>query len=294
MIQSMTGYAAVQRVDEGVCFALEVRSLNHRYLKLSIKLPETLQYIEGDVDKMLRARLARGSVNFTLRIRTEGAAGLQPVNLEALRHYVEQLSKVPMPEGVGATVDLATVAMLPGVCGAPNLDDEQRSQRRELVATLTSKALDDLIAMRAKEGEGLTSELLGFCDQIRTHLSQVEERAPYVVDEYHERLRSRVDKLLQGNGIELEADGLMREVAIFAERCDINEELSRLRSHLDQFTELCERGDQVGRTLDFLNQELLREANTIASKSNDTHIARSVVEIKGLIDRLREQAQNVE
>ena len=294
MIQSMTGYAAVQHVDDGVCFALEVRSLNHRYLKLSIKLPETFQYVEGDVDKMLRARLARGSVNFTLRIRTEGAAGLQPVNLDALRHYVEQLSKVTMPEGIAATVDLATVAQLPGVCSTPNLDDEQRERQRELVATLTSKALDELIAMRAKEGDVLKAELLGYCDLIRTHLGQVEKRAPFVVDEYHERLRVRVEKLLKGGGIELEADGLMREVALFAERCDINEEVNRLRSHLDQFAELCERGDQVGRTLDFLNQELLREANTIASKSNDTGIAHSVIEIKGQIDRLREQAQNVE
>jgi uncharacterized protein (TIGR00255 family) len=129
---------------------------------------------------------------------------------------------------------------------------------------------------------------------IRREVESVQGRAPMVVDEYHERLKARVGMLMQKGGFELQADGLMREVAIFAERCDIGEEINRLSSHLDQFVELCERGEQVGRTLDFLTQELLREANTIGSKSNDAVIARSVVTVKGLIDRLKEQVQNVE
>ena len=122
----------------------------------------------------------------------------------------------------------------------------------------------------------------------------MSERAPMVVEEYHQRLKSRVASLLEAGGFELHEEGLMREVAVFAERCDITEELTRLGSHLDQFLDLCDRPEPVGRTLDFLTQELLREANTIASKSNDTAIARNVVEVKATIDRMKEQVQNVE
>jgi len=148
--------------------------------------------------------------------------------------------------------------------------------------------------MRREEGQALRRDLLGSCDAIRDHLSQIAAQAPKVVDEYHQRLKTRVETLMRAGGFELEAEGLMREVAVFAERCDISEEIARLRSHLDQFTQLCDREDRVGRTLEFLSQEMLREANTVASKSNNADIARSVVEIKGLIDRLKEQVQNVE
>jgi len=125
-------------------------------------------------------------------------------------------------------------------------------------------------------------------------LVEIAKRAPGVIDEYHERLRSRVAALMEAGGFELQEDGLIREVAVFAERCDIAEEVTRIESHLMQFDELCARSEPVGRTLDFLTQELLREANTIASKSNDAAIARNIVEVKTIIDRLKEQVQNVE
>ncbi|MGD2109915.1 MAG: DUF1732 domain-containing protein, partial [Phycisphaerae bacterium] len=144
------------------------------------------------------------------------------------------------------------------------------------------------------EGEAIRRDLLNACGTIRKALGEVSTRAPKVVEQYHDRLKTRVETLLQAVEIELDADGLMREVAIFAERCDISEEVARLHSHLDQFTQLCDRGEQVGRTLDFLTQEMLREANTIAAKANDSAIARNIVEIKGSIDRLKEQVQNVE
>ena len=163
-----------------------------------------------------------------------------------------------------------------------------------MLTELTNRGLDALMDMRRDEGRSLHDDLLGYCEAVRTRLASIASRAPGVIDEYRERLRSRVASLMQSGGFQLEADGLLREVAVFAERCDISEEITRMGSHLDQFVEVCGRDEQVGRTLDFLAQELLREANTIGSKSNDAAIARSVVEIKGLIDRLKEQVQNVE
>lgn len=294
MIQSMTGYGAAQGVGEGASYALEVRSLNHRYLKLSIKLPEYLQFLESDVDKLLRGRLSRGSVTYTLRVRSDGEAGPRSINVAALQHYVDQIARVEVPTGVRATLDLGAITTLPGVYDSPELDEEAKRARLEMIADLTGRAADDLMEMRRLEGRTIAGDLSKICDAIQSRLLDVGARAPNVVEEYHERLKSRVDALLKSGGFELEAEGLMREVAIYAERCDISEEIARLESHLQQFMQLCKTGDQVGRTLDFLTQELLREANTIASKSNDATIARAIVEIKGLIDRLKEQIQNVE
>jgi len=294
MIQSMTGYGAAEVAHDGVAYALEIRAVNHRYLKLSIKLPEHLQFLETDVDRQVRAKLARGSVLYTLKTRQEMQSGQRALNLDVLQQYVAALTSVRVPEGVTPTIDLATVASLPGVCEGPLLDEETRRTHAKVIGGLTDRALDQVSAMRRQEGQALRSDLAACCGAIRQELEQVFERAPAVIEEYHERLRQRVLTLTRAAQLELDASSLAKEVAVFADRADISEEITRLRSHLDQFDQICERDDSAGRTLDFLSQELLREANTIASKSNDATIARGVVEIKRWIDRLKEQVQNVE
>lgn len=293
MIVSMTGYGAAEHTENGVCHVLELRSVNNRYLKLSIKLPEHLQFAESDIDRLLRRRLARGTVSYTVRVRGDAAA-LKPVDMAVLQKYLDAFSQVRFPAGIQPVIDLAAAASLPGVSDAPVMDEDAQQRCMTMLAELTNRGLNALIEMRREEGRTLQGELLGCCEAIRKHLASIAVRAPKVIDEYRERLRSRVATLMQEGGFQLEADGLLREVALYAERCDISEEISRMSSHLDQFVEVCDREEQVGRTLDFLAQELLREANTIGSKSNDAGIARSVVEIKGLIDRLKEQVQNVE
>lgn len=290
---SMTGYGSARASENGTCRDIEIRGVNNRYLKLSIKLPDHLQFAESEVDRLLRSKLARGSVTLTLRMRTE-AGSVPPLDLGLLQQYVSALSQMRLPAGIQPVIDLATVASLPGVAGTNDLDEDARRREVETILALTSKALDAMLAMRRDEGRTLRTDLLGCCDGIRGRLAGIGERAPGVVTEYRDRLRTRVAALMQGGGFELEADALCREVAIYAERCDIGEEIQRLTSHLGQFLELCDRGEQVGRTMDFLAQEMLREANTIGSKSNDAAIARNVVEIKGLIDRVKEQVQNVE
>ncbi len=294
MIVSMTGYGAAQVEDGGVGYALEIRSVNNRYLKLHIKLPDDLQFAETEIDRLVRRRISRGTVTCTFRRRSDAAEVAKSLNIAALQRYVDLLAGVRVGDGIATTIDLATVAQFPGVTDPGNADETIKKHKLDLLLKLTERGIDALSTMRREEGRALSVELAGHCDTIRRELGAVAERAPFVVNEYHERLKSRVSTLMQGGGFDLAADGLMREVAIYAERCDITEEISRLRSHLDQFVQLCDRGEQVGRTLDFLAQELLREANTIGSKSNDTAIARAVVQIKSMIDRLKEQVQNVE
>jgi len=263
-------------------------------LKLHIKIPEDLQFAETEIDRLLRSRISRGTVSCTIRRRSDAADAAKSLNLAALQRYVDLLAGIHAGNGTATTIDLATVAQFPGVSDPGDLYETSRKHKLEILLELCRRGIESLGTMRRDEGKALAAEIHSHCDTIRRELEAVALRAPLVVQEYHERLRSRVATLMQAGGFELAADGLMREVAIYAERCDITEEIGRLRSHLDQFVQLCERDEQVGRTLDFLAQELLREANTIGSKSNDTTIARAVVQIKSMIDRIKEQVQNVE
>lgn len=292
MILSMTGYGDAQLVQDGVGYTLEIRSLNNRYFKPTIKLPEHLQFLEAEVDKLLRSRLTRGTVNYTLRVRDTSAQAAYEINVAALQAYLDQLNSV-RPAGP-VSVDLATVLALPGVCQPPEMTEAQRERQWKIVSTLTSEALDKMIAMRAEEGRALRDDLLRHTAAVRSELTAIAERCPLVVTEYLKRLTQRVNELVGQAKLQLAEQDLAKEVALFAERCDVSEEISRLRSHLDQFDRLCDGKQHAGRKLDFLAQEMLREANTIGSKSNDTEIARHIVEIKALIDRLKEQVQNVE
>ena len=294
MIESMTGFGAAEHAEDNLSLQLEIRSVNHRYLKLTIKVPETWQHVERAIEKTIRARVGRGSVTCSLRIRGDKSVGIPPVNLEALQHYVDQIALVRVKDEVRPTIDLAALMALPGVCELPDASDETRQKQLETVESLAARAIDGLVSMRQEEGRALCEVLHGACNEIRDELATVATRAPNVLQEYHERLQSRVEALMRNGGFELEADGLMREVAIYAERCDISEEITRITSHLNQMVELCDSDQRVGRTLDFLAQELLREANTIASKSNDAVVTRSIVALKGLIDRVKDQVQNVE
>jgi uncharacterized protein (TIGR00255 family) len=268
-----------------------MRSLNNRYFKTSIKLPEHLQSLETDVEKLLRSHVERGSITFTLRMRNTTAEAAYDINRAALRAYLEDVQAV----GEGqATVDLGTLLALPGVCQPKEFDEDVRQREWHVIERLALEAIEKLIAMRQREGEALREDLLKHTSGLGEHLDALATLAPTVVEEYHKRLRQRVSNLVGDAQLELDKDALAREVALFAERCDISEEISRVRSHLDQFIALCDSREPAGRKLEFLAQELLREANTIGSKANDSEIARHVVEIKGLIDRLKEQVQNAE
>ena len=289
----MTGCGEAHHAEDGVSYSVAIRTFNNRYLKTSIKLPETLQFLEDAVDKQLRGALGRGSVIYQLRTRDQRASAAYGINLAALQAYVDEVGKVQMPQGVTASIDLGTLTALPGVCQTPEPDESTLETEVGIVQGLTREALEQTTAMRRQEGLALCENLTSNCDAIRVQLGIIAEQAPNVVAEYHERLKKRVAVLLNQAKLEMEQDTLAREVAIYADRCDIHEELTRLGSHLDQFAASCENGGLVGRKLEFLVQEMLRETNTIGSKSNDVAIVRAMVETKSLLDRLKEQLLNV-
>ena len=297
MIKSMTGFGDAATQDQAVHYALELRSLNNKYFKAAIRLPEELAGLEAELEAALRKRVSRGSFTLTVKYRVSDAAAASKVNEAALMEYLAHLETVQdRVTGHDVHIDLTQLLAMPGVL-QPALDDESLlHQARPVVLGLLGEAVDRLTLMREREGRALAEDLLHQRACILERIERVQRRSPQVIEEYHARLRGRVDELLARAQLQVNESDLIREVALFADRSDISEELQRVRGHLDQFEQIIDAGDgePAGRTLDFLAQELLREANTLGSKSNDATISRAVVEVKSAIDRIKEQVQNVE
>jgi len=294
MLNSMTGYGEADGVLDGVSYAVEIKAVNNRYLKTMIKLPDTCTFLEDDIDKELRRSLSRGTINCVLRFKSISANALFEIDEPALRSIVARLNEVSSSVGVKGQIDLAGLLALPGIVRPVLPDDETRVKVKELVLRLTREAVDKLKQMREVEGKFLEADLTGHCDAMAREMEVIAQRSSTVVTEYAKRLRKRVDELLAEGKLKLDEETLAREVAILADRSDISEEVTRLDAHLQQFRQICRMDGQAGRKLDFLSQEMLREANTVASKAGDAQIARSVVDVKCLIERIKEQIQNVE
>jgi uncharacterized protein (TIGR00255 family) len=293
MLRSMTGFGSASGQADGVEYAVEIRSVNNRYYKSSIKAPEPLAAAEMQIDKLLRGKLVRGTVTVTVRMTVPDEQAAYRVNMAALARYVEQIKLMEIEANPALRVDLGAMLQLPGVCEPPPLEEICR-QTHPALMRLVEQALGDLIEMRLREGQAMKADLLANCRAIAGNLEEAARQAPQVVLDYQQRLSARVRELTAAGNIDIDQDDLAREVAIFAERCDVAEEVARLRAHLQQFQQAMESPEPAGRKLDFIAQEMLREANTIGSKANDTKIALAVVEMKTAIDRLKEQVQNVE
>ncbi len=295
----MTGFGDASEQVDGVHYAVEVRSLNNRYFKATVRLPEHIGGLESEVEALLRKRLARGSVAMTVRMHDATPDSAPRINSEVLQDYLSHLETLHgrlASEAPNIHIDLTSLLALPGVLDTGQDEQEMIDRARPVVAKLIQRACDKLMAMRSTEGQMLAEDMLKQRRAISALLEVIGQRAPEVIEEYHQRLRTRIDDLMARAQLQLEEKDLVREVAMFAEKADISEEVTRMAAHMEQFEQIIRDadGEPAGRTLDFLAQELLREANTIASKSNDARISKAIVEVKGSIDRIKEQVQNVE
>lgn len=296
MIRSMTGFGEAAGEYDGAHYFLELRSINNRYFKPVIRLPEELQGLEAELDSALRKRISRGTVTLTARCSDTSESAAHEVNYRALDRYLEQIRKSEQTQKTGASIDVAALLHLPGVLQPPADEEERMAKARAAVLDLVEKACDRLMQMREHEGRAIHEDLSSQASEISGRLERVAALAPGVIEEYEKRLRARIQAMVADAGLKIEPSDLIREIAVYAERTDIAEEVTRLRAHLKQFGEMLSDngGKPIGRTMDFLAQEMLREANTIASKSPDAEIAGLIVEVKGAIDRIKEQAANVE
>ena len=298
MINSMTGYGDAGDQLNGVIYAVEIKTVNSRYFKAKIRLPDSVAFLEEDIERLLRKDLSRGMVNYVLRLKNVSADVLFDIDETALRAVMGRLERIASSVDIKCPIDIGGLLALPGMLAPVSPDEEKAEKIKEVVLNVTQKAVGQLKQMRAAEGAALAADLDGHCKAIKQDLEQIRARSAAVLQEYAKKLKKRVDELLAEAKLKLDEETLAREVAIFADRSDISEEITRLGSHLQQFAESCQgtspANAQAGRRLDFISQEMLREANTIASKASDTEIIHWVVDMKCRIDRIKEQVQNIE
>jgi uncharacterized protein (TIGR00255 family) len=294
MLLSMTGYGAGQVDKGGASVAVEVRSVNNRYLKLYSRLPEGYAALEPRIEEVVRQQIRRGSVQLNVEVRRAATAEDYQVNTELVRAYVRQLTELQKELGT-ASINLDGVLALPGAICDASRSSSKSDEDWPLIKSALGAALQDLQTMRTREGEAMHQDLTTQASDIARCADAIETLAPGVVEAYQMRLVDRLDKLLERHEVKVEPADVVREVGILAERADISEEIVRLRSHLEQFSQVMSSDESgSGRKLEFLVQELLRETNTIGSKANDAEIAKHVVHVKTCIERIREMVQNVE
>ncbi len=294
MLLSMTGFGEARRRKDGVAFGVEVRTVNSRFFKLSVRSSEGYNALEPRVEQTVRERIRRGTVQVSLRIDQSHRPDDYRINEAVLGHYRRQLDAIEREWGAAEAVTLAVLLSLPGAVEEQAQDSSRAERDWPVIRETLEAAMDSLEKMRRDEGRAMADDLSVNCRQIAASLTEIEARAPLVARDFRARLTERLHRNLAELDVELDLPAVVREVAMFAERADISEEIIRLRSHLEQFEAIMGASESAGRKLEFLSQEMLRETNTIGSKANDVEIARQVIEIKTAVERIREMLQNVE
>jgi uncharacterized protein (TIGR00255 family) len=284
MIRSMTGFGAVTTQRPPWLVHVEIRTANGRHFKVTLRTPPILRAVERDLEKLIQTRLARGTAQVDVQIDGDDPTWAAPVNEELVRSYQAAFRRLGLNETV--------IPLLPGVVAEKNEKVDE-----VVLAAVTQgieSALDDVAAMRRREGEAIATALNAGLERLASLLQFARGRAPKAAVECQRRLTERLAKLLNAAADQVDPVLIAREVAVLADRADVTEEVERLASHVAQMRTLIAGDEPAGRTLDFLTQEMLREANTLAAKSTDLELSRTAVELKAEIERLREQVANVE
>ena len=292
MIKSMTGYGRAVETVNGREFTVELRSVNNRYLDCNVRLPRLVSFAEDAVKQAVKASVSRGKVDVFISIRSEGGEEAQiSLNKAVLDGYLAAMRQMVAEHDVKDDISVSTVSRLPDVfvVEKPQVDEEQL--QKDLLQVV-EQALAGYDAMRRVEGEALDKDLRSRGQTILELVSQVEKGNAQTVIDYRARLEAKLREVLENTAID--ESRILTEAAIFADKVAVDEETVRLRSHLKQMNEMLSGGGAVGRKLDFLLQEMNREANTIGSKCTDVNLARIVVDIKAELEKIREQTQNIE
>ncbi len=292
MVKSMTGFGRCSLALENMDILVEIRSVNHRYLEMSVRLPHAYSYLEDRLKKQVQQRVSRGKIDISLNIQFHGAEGLDvEVNEELAESYITAMRNANQKFQLQDDITISTILRFTDVF---TLRKVQMDEEAVWAAVLPAvdESVDKFISMRIVEGESLKSDLLNRLITIENMLSQVESAAPEIAKRYYNKLYSKISEILSDHDVD--ESRIVTEAAIFADKVAVDEETVRLRSHIEQFRTLLDNEEVVGRKLDFLVQEMNREVNTIGSKAQDVSITRLVVDMKSEIEKIREQIQNVE
>lgn len=292
MLKSMTGYGRREVVTEGKKILVEIKSVNHRYSDYNIKVQRHLGFLEDKIRKHVSTAITRGKVDIYLNVENFESADKEiSLNIPMAKNYIEVLTQLRDEFGLKDDITVTNVARNTDIFQTERLEEDEE-QLWNTVKGVIDDALGDFVAMREREGARIEKDLCDRIEYMRTLVKKIEERSPQTVSEYSDRLYEKIKEVLDGR--EIDEARVLTEVAIYADKVAVNEETVRLSSHFVEFGEIIGCGEPAGRKLDFLIQEINREVNTIGSKASDIEIAKTVVTLKGEIEKLREQIQNIE
>ncbi len=293
MIKSMTSFGRAQS-EEGKksCFSIEMKSVNHRYLDINIRMPRTMLALEEKIRNIISKRLNRGKVDVFINYKAYGnSVGKASLNMKLAEEYYKCLKQIQSELNVIDDISTTKIAKFPDVITLEELDDNLENIFSE-ISPLIESALDLMNDMRCKEGEKLKIDILSKIEIIENYVEEIEKVADNIPKNYKKKLEERLEELL--SGVDIDESRIALEVAILSDKAAVDEEITRLRSHLSQMKSTLDLDEPIGRKLDFIIQEMNREANTVASKSTDINMTNKVIEIKNTIEKIREQVQNIE
>lgn len=291
MIKSMTGYGKENLSKNLRNYQIEIKSVNHRYLDISVKMPRTLSYLEEEIKKLISEKIKRGKVDVFVTFENNSAEGKEiKINTEIAKIYIDELKKLAEQEAISANIEVTEISKYPDVLSIQNAQDEEQIKKELLEATNT--AVERLIQMRQTEGSKIAEDLLQRIQYIKQKIREISKLSTGLIEEYVVKLESRIKEILVNQ--EIDESRLAQEVVIYADKCSIEEEVTRLDSHILQFEKLINSNEAIGKKLDFIIQEMNRETNTIGSKANNLDITNGVIDIKTELENIREQVQNIE
>lgn len=292
MLKSMTGYGRSEAVVGSKKITVEIKSVNHRFSDYNIKIPRQYSYLEEHVRKMISESVSRGKIDVYINIETQGEADkIITVNKELAGNYISAMRELCTEYGLKDDLTLSSLISFSDIFSSElKRDDEDELWKN--VSSVIQPALEAFISMREREGSRIEEDLVARVEYMAGLVREIDKRSPETVKEYQEKLYAKIHELLGEQSID--ESRILTETAIFADKVAVNEETVRLFSHFDEFKEIINSGDPAGRRLDFLIQEINREVNTIGSKASDLDIAKTVVTLKGEVEKLREQVQNIE
>lgn len=291
MVKSMTGYGKSTLSINSREYQVEIKTVNHKYLDTSIRMPRCLSSLEEDVRKEIASNLKRGKVEVSINFENHGKnINNIVINTELAKDYIRSLKKLADEEGLEANIEVTEITKLPDVLTIK--EDLDNDEIKKELLQVVQDAVNQLIEMRKKEGQKISVVILEKIDKINSKILDISSLSIGLIDEYIVKLEKRIKELLKTDDID--KSRLMQEVVIFADKCSVEEEVTRLKSHIEQLKELINSDGATGKKMDFLIQEMNREINTIGSKANNLDITNNVVEVKTIIEDIREQIQNIE
>jgi uncharacterized protein (TIGR00255 family) len=293
-MNSMTGFGRASGRGRRLDIDVEARSVNHRFLSVKVSLPEELSRYEGDVDRLVRSRMSRGSVNIAVTMKKTGPDPALTPDARQIRDFYKRLDAIRKSLKIKEPVPFQAVLSAPPVWASPASASNDIARTWGDVKKLVDKAIADLVRRREREGAGIHKDILARLDLIQAASAQIKVRAPRVLEAYQKKLDDRITSIVAARGFDTSKADLAKEIAIYADKSDISEELQRLDAHVGNCREILVEGGAIGRRLDFLTQEMVRETNTLASKGGDAEISEAAVRIKSELEKIKEQAENVE